>query len=402
MGNFYTKVTSIRTLRAGDHLCVWDESRWPIRYQHHGIVWTQGDDEDTIMICHVWSPLVGYAEAQADSCVRISPLRDFLSNRKVASLRVVEYNTSNLREVLSKWGEVHMTKADLPEVVLARCKFLMGLGKGEFNIFSQNCEHYAHWCMTGEQWCKQVLTKPKSRVPFEHQIAPDQVVAMEEEIEEIKSVSKRVVDKVLALDGQLVKLRVNGYTNHFVTILPSGHVAVTDVPDDASVFELSAEAKVYNFVKVSFRHTTSRNLYMFSRSTLSCFRDLRMKKSNCVRGRTGLSWELSSNGYMKSMNQHRRYIGIRSDKRLVDVSMRGDAARFEIVPVDESIECPPEYDAAIRKLPSSRTMDIGGGHGRSFDVRSGSDARLLEKMDEEAEVEPDDPHATAYIQVESV
>ncbi|RHY80414.1 hypothetical protein DYB37_007003 [Aphanomyces astaci] len=398
LGN-YTKVSLIQTLRPGDHLCVWDESRWPIRYQHHGIVWTQGDSEDTIQVCHVWSPLVGYQEAQADSCVRVSPLRDFLSKRKISSLRVVEYNTSSLRELLSKWGEVHYSKADLPEVVLARCKFLMGLGKGEFNIFSQNCEHYAHWCMTGEQWCKQVMTKPKSRVPFEHQIAPDQVQAMEEEIEAIKDVSRGVVAKVLALNGHKVKLRVNGYRNRFVVILPSGQVSVADEDEgDATtnstkpaIFELQATAKVYNCVKVSLR-TAGTNTYMYSRSTLSCFRDIRMKNFNCWRGRPGLTWELSSNGYMKSLNQHRRYIGIRSDNRLVDVSMRGDAARFELVPVDTSQEKPPEYDAAIRKLPSSR----------SFELRLSSRELDEQRLPKCNELDEDNKVATPYAQVNSM
>ncbi|CAK4660469.1 hypothetical protein LEN26_002187 [Aphanomyces euteiches] len=391
----FSKVAFIKTLRPGDHVCVWDESRWPIRYQHHGIVWTQGDSEETIMICHVWSPLSNYQEAQADSCVRISPLRDFLSKRKISSLRVVEYNTSNLRELLSKWGEVHYSKADLPEVVLARCKFLMGLGKGEFNIFSQNCEHYAHWCMTGEQWCKQVMSKPKTRVPFEHQIAPEQVVEMEQEIEAIKTVSKSVVEKILALSGKRVKLRVNGYRNHFVTVLPSGHVAVTESPEEAAEFELQATAKVYNCVKVSFRAPES-NSYMYSRSTISCFRDTRMKNFNCWRGRPGLTWELSSNGYLKSMNQHRRYIGIRSDKRLVDVSMRGDAARFEIVPVDVNEDEPPEYDAGIKKLPSSRTFDVAA-HLSSRDMQFSSHHRLTKTEEEDT---PSDE--TPYAQITSV
>ncbi|ETV94313.1 hypothetical protein H310_11962 [Aphanomyces invadans] len=393
LGN-YTKVSLIQTLRPGDHVCVWDESRWPIRYQHHGIVWTQGDSEETIQVCHVWSPLNGYQEAQADSCVRVSTLREFLSKRKISSLRVVEYNTSNLRELLSKWGEVHYSKADLPEVVLARCKFLMGLGKGEFNIFSQNCEHYAHWCMTGEQWCKQVMTKPKTRVPFEHQIAPEQVLAMEEEIEAIKGVSRGVVDKVLALDGQKVRLRVNGYRNRYVVVLPTGQVSVADIADVAptatpAVFELHATAKVYNCVKISLR-APGTNTYMFSRSTLSCFRDIRMKNFNCCRGRPGLTWELSSNGYMKSMNQHRRYIGIRSeDHRLVDVSMRGDAARVELVPVDATQEEPPEYDAAIRKLPSSLSLDVWLS---SRDLDAQDDARLA-KLDEQLETDLATPYA---------
>ena len=141
----YTKCSDISSLRAGDHIAIWDFSRFPFRYQHHGIVWLAGDDLDSIQVCHIWSPLTNTLEAQADSSFRISSLGIFLHQRKLKYLRLVEYNTSGLRELLSSWGEVHFTKADIPEVVLARCKFLLGLGKGEFNLFTQNCEHAAHW-----------------------------------------------------------------------------------------------------------------------------------------------------------------------------------------------------------------------------------------------------------------
>ncbi|OQR93019.1 hypothetical protein ACHHYP_03055 [Achlya hypogyna] len=354
-GGEFTKVKTITSLRPADHIAVWDLSRWPIKYQHHGIVWASGDCEDTVKICHVWSPLEGYREAQADSCFRISTLREFLYNRSLTSLRVVEYHTSSLRELLSKWGEVHYTRADLPEVVLARCKFLMGLGKGEFNIFKQNCEHAAHWCMTGEQWCKQNLTRAKGRVPFEHMVSPEQVAALDDEIEAIKMISKGVVDKVMSLNGQQVFVRVNGQKDAFLTILPSGFIGIAATRDAASRFTVSTTSKVYNSMKVSFRF---EDKHMYSRSTLSCYRQIHMKKYNFWRGRPGMTWELSSNGYLKSMNQHRRYIGLRSDDLLVDVSMRGDAARFELVPVDESIASPAEYDAKIRKLPSVKAFEI--------------------------------------------
>ena len=145
MGQKHTRVSDPKTLHPADHIAIWDVSRFPITYTHHGIVWTSGDTPETIKICHIWSPLVGYREAQADSCFRISTLEEFLSKRNPKNLRLVQYHTSGWREIVSRWGEVHLTKSDLPEVVLARCKFLMGLGKGEFDIFRQNCEHAAHW-----------------------------------------------------------------------------------------------------------------------------------------------------------------------------------------------------------------------------------------------------------------
>lgn len=345
MGGVYTKVQDPRSLRPGDHIAIWDFSRWPLSYQHHGLVWASGDALADIKVCHVWSPLEGFHEAQADSCFRISTLEEFLYKRDVHYLRLVEYHTSGLRELLSKWGEVHLTKSDLPEVVLARCKFLLGLGKGDFNIFRQNCEHAAHWCMTGEQWCKQTLSRRTGRVPFERRVPKEDVDALEHEIEQIKAMSRSVVESVLRLSGRRVFLRVNG--TQYVRVLSSGQVDVVRQGDDAAVcgrtpFRLECYSKVYNCIKVSFFHEESGR-YMFSRSTFSCFRDLRMKKPVWVRGKTGLQWEYSSLGNLKSMNQHRRYVGIRDDGLLIDVSMRGQACRFEFV-VDEASKSNNHYE----------------------------------------------------------
>ncbi|RLN65606.1 hypothetical protein BBJ29_008575 [Phytophthora kernoviae] len=309
--------------------------RWPFSYQHHGIVWASGDRVADIRVCHVWSPLQGYKEAQADSCFRISTLEEFLSNRNEGALRLVEYHTSVFRDFLSKWGEVHRGKSDLPEVVLARCKFLLGLGKGDFNIFTQNCEHAAHWCKTGQQWSKQILTLAKGRVPFENRLSKEDVDALEKEVEEIKAVSRTVVNNVLRLSGSKVYLRVHG--KEYVRISDDGlHVNVVPQGNDPetcgrTAFRLECYSKQYNCVKIAFYHEESGR-YMFSRSTFSCFRDLRMKKSNCLRGTSGMRWEYSSTGHLNSMNQHRRYIGTRDDGLLVDVGLRGCASYFEFVP----------------------------------------------------------------------
>ncbi|KAJ0408131.1 hypothetical protein P43SY_002101 [Pythium insidiosum] len=360
MGGVYTKVLDIASLRPGDHIAIWDVSRWPISYQHHGIVWASGETASDIKVCHVWSPLEGYREAQADSCFRISTLEEFLFNRTPSHLRLVEYHTSGLRELLSRWGEVHLTKSDLPEVVLARCKYLLGLGRGDFNIFRQNCEHAAHWCMTGEQWCKQNLTRAKGRVPFENRVPKEDVDALYQEIEDIKALSRSVIDSVLALSGKRVYIRVNG--SHYVTIRETGQVAVTPQGDDPATcgrvaFRLECYSKVYNCIKVSFVHEDSER-YMFSRSTFSCFRDLRMKKAVWLRGKTGLKWEYSTLGYMKSMNQHRRYVGVRDDGILIDVSMRGQACRFEFVDcdADDNDYEPPDINVVTRAFNHEKSI----------------------------------------------
>ncbi|TMW64656.1 hypothetical protein Poli38472_011536 [Pythium oligandrum] len=372
MGGVYTKVQAIDSLRPGDHVCIWDYSRWPISYQHHGIILASGAVPAEVKVCHVWSPLEGYEEAQADSCFRVSTLEEFLYNRDEKHLRLVEYHTSGLREIMSRWGEVHLSKSDLPEVVLARCKYLLGLGRGDFNIFKQNCEHAAHWCMTGEQWCKQSLTKAKGRVPFENRVPKEAVDELYREIEEIQKLSRSVVDSVIKLSNTKVYLRVNG--SHYVRILESGQVAVVPQGDDPATcgrtaFRLECYSKVYNCIKVSFYHEESQR-YMFSRSTFSCFRDLRMKKAVFVRGKTGLQWEYSSLGNLKSMNQHRRYVGIRDDGLLVDVSMRGLAGRVEFVPCEpaQGTYEPPDIDKVTRKFDHQDLCSIQSRSMRDFEA----------------------------------
>ncbi|TDH69977.1 hypothetical protein CCR75_000848 [Bremia lactucae] len=355
MGGVYTRVRTISSLRPGDHICIWDYSRWPFSYQHHGIVWASSDQLQDIRVCHVWSPLEGYKEAQADSYFRISTLEEFLYHRSQKHLRLVEYHTSAFRDFLSKWGEVHRGKSDLPEVVLARCKFLLGLGKGDFNIFTQNCEHAAHWCKTGQQWSKQLLTAASGRVPFEKRLAKEDVIALETEINEIKAVSRLVVNNVLGLSESKVYLRVQG--NKYIRIKEDGrHVHVVpegDRPETCgrTAFRLECYSKQYNCVKVAFYHEDSGR-YMFSRSTFSCFRDLRMKKATCWRGTSGMRWAYALSGYLNSMNQHRRYIGTRDDGLLVDVSLREDASFVEFIP------CRPSEAVATEKEESHVPPDI--------------------------------------------
>lgn len=297
---------------------------------------------------------MSYQEAQADSCFRISSMREFLSNRNAKYLRLVEYHTSGLRSLLSSFGEVHFTKSDSPEVVLARCEFLMGLGKGEFNIFTQNCEHAAHWCKTGEQWCKQTLTQGKGKIPFEDKLTEDQVDALNQKIDTIKELGLRETEKILDLSGSLVYLCVN--QNEYLQLEENSTVrAVSTTMDKATAFQLSCYTKGYNCVKISLYHPKT-NRYMYSRHTLSCFRDVRMKTKRFFRSSTGLKWEFTSTGLLVSMNQHRRYLGVRHDRTVVDVSCRGDAARFSLIAVDQPTQLLLPWSSSLSS--SSRRVTL--------------------------------------------
>ncbi|OQR89151.1 hypothetical protein THRCLA_09898, partial [Thraustotheca clavata] len=162
-------VYHVSTLQLADQICIWDVGRWPITYSHHGIVYQRGDTPETVIIAHTWSPLLNFAESQADSCFRLTTLKEFLDGRSMKYLRRVQYNSSILGDTISKLGEVHRSASDIPPVVIARCQFLLGAGKGHFNILSLNCEHVANWCKTGRLFAKQTFTSGPTAIPYERQ-----------------------------------------------------------------------------------------------------------------------------------------------------------------------------------------------------------------------------------------
>ncbi|POM58446.1 Hypothetical protein PHPALM_36907 [Phytophthora palmivora] len=68
------EVQDVASLRPADHICIWDTSRWPFRYTHHGIVYTSGTSADEISVAHVWSRKSGLIASQADSRFQITSL----------------------------------------------------------------------------------------------------------------------------------------------------------------------------------------------------------------------------------------------------------------------------------------------------------------------------------------
>lgn len=366
----HTKITTAQSLRPADHICIWDRSR-PIDYQHHGIVWEAGESEETIKVVHIWSPLENIREAQADSHFRISPLKDFLDNRKMNDLRLVQYHTSGLRNMVSRWGEVHLSKSDIPEVVQARARFLLGLGKQKFNIITQNCEHAAHWCKTGEQWSKQSLTKGHGKIPFEDMATPETIAKLHIEVQEIKARALRNVEHMIQMTGKDVYLIVNGSLH----VTASGKKLQVNHSHDASkkpptAFRLFSYSKGYNSVKVSFC-LPETGQYMYSHSSITCKRKITLTKVGYFQNTHGVKWELSTHGDMQSMHQHRRYIGIRGGI-LVDVSKREECAQFTIVPAPVVKSEDPLYHCVT---PERSNSSIGNYNDIREIINDGSEQR---------------------------
>src|SRR5215213_5325786 len=105
----------------GDHIYVLR----PLLYTHHGI-----DCGDTTVI--------HYASDEGDfakGVIKISGLSEFARG---GTVMVVEYGD----------------EADSPGVIVGRAE--SRLGEKSYNLFYQNCEHFAVWCKTGKSRSWQV------------------------------------------------------------------------------------------------------------------------------------------------------------------------------------------------------------------------------------------------------
>jgi hypothetical protein len=90
------------------------------------------------------------------SVIHFSPDSGKEINSRDASIR-----ETSLAEFL-KDGEAEVDRsvcaAFPPEEVVYRARSLVGKGRGEYNLFFNNCEHFARWCASGEMESKQVQT----------------------------------------------------------------------------------------------------------------------------------------------------------------------------------------------------------------------------------------------------
>ena len=113
----------MNTIQSGSHLC---SSRGI--YDHHGIY--IGDNQ----VIHY----SGFAEAFKKGAITQTSLESFMGGGN--DLKVVNYpsyqNTYSLEEI------VHRAQA---------C-----LGEDDYNLFFNNCEHFACWCVTGKARSEQV------------------------------------------------------------------------------------------------------------------------------------------------------------------------------------------------------------------------------------------------------
>jgi hypothetical protein len=109
------------TMAAGDHLFLYRNFNG-LPFVHHGI--DCGD-----------STVIHYQGKLRDSTVTRVALEHFVGE----TIYVKEYG-----------------KSDPPEIVIARAE--SRLGENGYNVFGNNCEHFAHWCKTGQPHSAQIRT----------------------------------------------------------------------------------------------------------------------------------------------------------------------------------------------------------------------------------------------------
>ncbi len=109
-------------------------------YDHHGIYLGKYDGEDIVI------HYSGFSKAFAKGEISLTTLSEFQGNAD--AIYVVEYSDS----------EQNFSKFEIIDRAFSK------LGEDEYNLFSNNCEHFACWCITGKNESKQVESVRKSTI----------------------------------------------------------------------------------------------------------------------------------------------------------------------------------------------------------------------------------------------
>ncbi|GMF16207.1 unnamed protein product [Phytophthora fragariaefolia] len=344
-------VQDVATLRPADHICIWDTSRWPFRYTHHGVVFTAAASAEDITVAHVWSRKTGLRESQADSRFQLTSLREFLNARPLRDMRRVQYNSSLVAEASSLLGEVHRAHADAPPVVLARCRFLLGLGQGHFSILSLNCEHVALWCTTGVGWSKQLLSRTETKVPFLTASAKSTqaLERLEQQLQAIRDDASEKNRRLEDLAGKRVYLRLKN-SGKFARMFGDSLYLVADDPSEKdwafrqrpTSLRLAIRVSAYNCVRVELEDYEKPGEVLYASTT-----GLRLTRRRAMQFKRSFQFELGWDGELQSLRHRRWFVGAQTrDGLLRPFSSRDKAALFEIVDADDMDAQSPVIESA--------------------------------------------------------
>jgi hypothetical protein len=371
------EVQDVASLRPGDHICIWDTTRWPFRYTHHGVVFQAGADAETITVAHVWSRKTGFRASHADSRFQLTSLREFLNDRPLADMRRVQYNSSLVAEASSLLGEVHRGHADAPPVVLARCRFLLGLGQGHFSIFSLNCEHVALWCTTGVGWSKQLLSRTETKVPFLASSAKSAqaLERLELQLQGIREVAKEKNRRLADLAGKRVYLRLKGAADKFAKRFGDELFMVKDDLSEKdwafrqrpTALRLVVCVSAYNCVRVEFEDYEKPGDVLYASSSR-----LKLTRRRALQFKRWFQFELGWGGELQSLRHRRWFVGAQiRDGLLRPFISRDKAAAFEVVDADEMDALSPVIEPSSDSEEGVSPTGSPNGDAPELEVASG-------------------------------
>lgn len=150
------RLTNGENLSVGDQICAQMKNQGGIlgNFDHHGIYIGTGEDVLRIAGATVDGKEVVIRGASSTTSYNI-PLRTFLTSYLNEEL-VSEYDGEEIRiKPFSHWrldyGDLHVvryhTDHATPEVAISRA--LSRLGERAYNLYGNNCDHFATWCSTG-------------------------------------------------------------------------------------------------------------------------------------------------------------------------------------------------------------------------------------------------------------
>lgn len=83
------------------------------------------------------------------------------------------------------------SSCDAPDIVIRRAE--SRLGKAEYNLFENNCEHFATWCKTGKKRSEQV-ENPIGVISYNTSVAVDTTVVIGNVLGEIVKLVPAVIE----------------------------------------------------------------------------------------------------------------------------------------------------------------------------------------------------------------
>lgn len=88
----------------------------------------------------------------ADAVVRTVTLSEFIGSSDPDSFRVMRFpdaDGDDPADADTSWDSPDKYHIYSPKAAVRRARSRLGTGRGEYNIRTNNCEHFARWCKTG-------------------------------------------------------------------------------------------------------------------------------------------------------------------------------------------------------------------------------------------------------------